>query len=192
MWAKFVSPASYSCSDDSLLTSSPSRRAPQIGFSKSSIPGAIWWAFITGAAIGYGDLYPATFGGRIAAIWTASLGILWCARAPAVFGGFSSRIHADISIRMSCFFLVYFPVLSGACRFFERRVFIRTFLFLFRWVKVSGCALFFGYFPLLTLSLYRPWTHLPRSLSLSLSQGGCHHCRRLLQPRVVSVRVAHD
>ncbi len=69
----------------------------QIGFSKSSYAGAIWWAFITGAAIGYGDLFPATFGGRIAAIWTASLGILWCVRFSVEMPEYFTRLAVSVS-----------------------------------------------------------------------------------------------
>lgn len=44
---------------------------------------ALWWAFVTMATVGYGDLAPVTIGGRIVAIFTMVIGI-------GIFGVFVS------------------------------------------------------------------------------------------------------
>lgn len=41
----------------------------------SSMPAAIWWAVVTLTTVAYGDMYPITFGGRVAATATMLFGI---------------------------------------------------------------------------------------------------------------------
>ncbi|MFC7202834.1 ion transporter [Haloferax namakaokahaiae] len=55
----------------------------------SSIPAAFWWAVVTLTTVGYGDVYPVTFGGRLFAAIVAFLGIgLFALPASILSSGF--------------------------------------------------------------------------------------------------------
>ncbi|GAB6098583.1 potassium channel family protein [Halanaerocella petrolearia] len=51
---------------------------------------ALWWAIVTATTVGYGDMYPQTFSGRLIAILVMMLGI-------GTFGGITAKL-ADIFI----------------------------------------------------------------------------------------------
>jgi voltage-gated potassium channel len=46
------------------------------GANITTVGGALWWAVVTVTTVGYGDSYPVTLGGRIAATGIMALGIL--------------------------------------------------------------------------------------------------------------------
>jgi len=51
-----------------------------------SIPKALWWAAATMTTVGYGDIYPVTFVGRILGAFVMALGIAFIALPTAVIG----------------------------------------------------------------------------------------------------------
>lgn len=59
----------------------------------SSIPATLWWAVITLTTVGYGDVYPATVGGKILSSILAMLGIgLFALPAGIVASGFLEEL----------------------------------------------------------------------------------------------------
>jgi len=60
----------------------------------SSIPASLWWAIVTIATVGYGDMTPITIGGRIFAGVTMLLGIaMFAVPAGILATGFASEIR---------------------------------------------------------------------------------------------------
>jgi voltage-gated potassium channel len=54
---------------------------------------ALWWSFVTLSTVGYGDIYPVTFGGRVVAVITMILGT-------GIFGTFISLIGSSFLASM--------------------------------------------------------------------------------------------
>jgi voltage-gated potassium channel len=68
----------------------------------SSIPAAMWWAVVTMTTVGYGDVYPVTFLGRLLAGLTALLGIAAFALPTSILGaGFLAELDRS-SKRTKC------------------------------------------------------------------------------------------
>jgi len=60
----------------------------------SSIPASLWWTIVTLTTVGYGDIVPITFGGKIFAGLTALMGIAMLALPAGILAsGFSAEIH---------------------------------------------------------------------------------------------------
>ena len=60
----------------------------------SSIPAAMWWAVATLTTVGYGDVYPITFLGKIIGSFIAVLGVgLFALPAGIIASGFITEIQ---------------------------------------------------------------------------------------------------
>ena len=64
-----------------------------------SIPHAIWWAIVTMATVGYGDMYPRTVAGQILATLSMLCGILVIALPVTVIGQNFSTIYSAMEKR---------------------------------------------------------------------------------------------
>jgi voltage-gated potassium channel len=61
------------------------------GSSIHSFPDALWWSFVTVTTVGYGDMFPVTFTGRVIAVVLMLAGI-------GLFGGLTANV-ASLLIR---------------------------------------------------------------------------------------------
>lgn len=67
----------------------------------ASILDSIWWGAVTLTTVGYGDIYPITFLGKLLGSFIALLGIgLFALPAGIVASGFASEIHKEEELRV--------------------------------------------------------------------------------------------
>jgi voltage-gated potassium channel len=71
---RFLAAALILLLDGVLIVYFYERGAP--GANITTLGDAIWWAIVTVTTVGYGDAYPVTFGGRMAATGIMALGVL--------------------------------------------------------------------------------------------------------------------
>lgn len=71
---RFLAAALILLLDGVLIVYFYERSAP--GANITTLGDALWWAIVTVTTVGYGDAYPVTFGGRIAATGIMALGVL--------------------------------------------------------------------------------------------------------------------
>ena len=70
------------------------RAAP--GASITTFGAAIWWAFVTMTTVGYGDVYPVTAGGKVAAVMMMAVGISLIGVVTAsIAGWFTQRLAGE-------------------------------------------------------------------------------------------------
>ena len=75
--------------------STPSTRAPRWNFfeESASYGDALWWAIVTASTVGYGDISPATWEGRVLAGILISVMVLVV--IPLITAHFASRLIVD-------------------------------------------------------------------------------------------------
>jgi len=61
-----------------------------------SIPDTMWWAFVTMTTVGYGDLAPTTFLGRLLGIFCMFSGIVLMAICVIIIGGNFEQVHQGL------------------------------------------------------------------------------------------------
>ncbi|MET7836559.1 potassium channel family protein [Micromonospora sediminicola] len=62
-------------------------------FEDKSAPDSVWWAVVTASTVGYGDISPTTFGGRLLAALLISTMVLLV--IPLITAHFASRLIVD-------------------------------------------------------------------------------------------------
>lgn len=67
--------------------------AAYAGFEGKPIQEALWWACVTATTVGYGDMYPATLGGRLVGVVLMHLTLLLI--LPLLIGNICSRCIKD-------------------------------------------------------------------------------------------------
>jgi voltage-gated potassium channel len=68
-----------------------------------NIPSAMWWGVVTLTTVGYGDVYPITFEGKILGAFAAVLGIgMFALPAGIVASGFAEALQRRRKVRRAC------------------------------------------------------------------------------------------
>jgi voltage-gated potassium channel len=68
-----------------------------------SIPSAMWWGVVTLTTVGYGDVYPVTYAGKILGAFAAVLGIgMFALPAGIVASGFAEALQKRRKVKRFC------------------------------------------------------------------------------------------